>query len=325
MPTTFPAYVVREDSNGNLSAGPQVYSAADLPKHPIEIAIEFSSLNFKDALSASGHKGISPNLPHIPGIDAAGIRMDTKEAIIITGFDFGMGTPGGFASFGKVPEEWLIPMPSKLDAKTAMAYGTAGLTAALCVDALIHEGCTPEKGPLLVSGASGGVGSIALSLLAKLGYAVHAVSSKVEAHDWLRERGAQKVITPVEFLVGGEKSLLHPEYSGAVDTVGGDMLHRILRGLCFGGAVATCGMVGGTELSTNIYPFILRAVRLIGIASADTSVEKKISIWQLLADEWSIPDILDISREVELEGLTTEIDRILNGRQKGRVIVRLPS
>lgn len=325
IPETFPAYIVSEDDGGELTSGLSTWSRDKLANYPIDIAIEYSSLNFKDALSAHGHRGISPNLPHIPGIDAAGVRMDGGEPIIITGFDFGMGTPGGFAAFGRVPEEWIIPMPPQFNSRTAMAYGTAGLTAALCVDALRHEACLPGYGPVVVSGATGGVGSIALRILAKLGYEVHAVTGKKDAHDWLKERGADRVIDREEFMQNekAEGALLRPEYAAAVDTVGGNMLHRILRSLHFEGVVAACGMVGGTELNSNVYPFILRGIKLIGIASADNSLEKKTAMWQQLAGPWSVPDIMDEVEERKLSGLPEAIEKIRKGRQLGRVIIRL--
>ena len=194
----------------------------------------------------------------------------------------------------------------------------------LSVDALRHEGCLPGDGPILVSGASGGLGSIALRILAKLGYEVHAVTGKMDLQDWLLERGAHRVIDRMKFAARSEKSLLRPEYAGSVDTVGGDMLHQIIRRLRFGGTAVACGMVGGTEISTNIYPFILRGIKLIGIASADSSLEKKAAIWEQLAGPWSIPDIMDEIKETGLEGLSPEIDRILDGKQNGRVVLRLP-
>jgi hypothetical protein len=194
IPGSFPALVARERAGGDIRPEAGDCDADILRSEwsthiaPVELQLDYSCLNYKDALSATGHKGISPNYPHIPGIDGFGRRLDTGEEVIITGFDFGMGTPGGFGRYTRVPEDWLIPRPPDLSLIDAAAYGTAGVTAALCIDALIHEGVKPESGPVLVTGATGGVGSIALSILSKLGYEVHALTGKADRADWLKER-----------------------------------------------------------------------------------------------------------------------------------------
>jgi acrylyl-CoA reductase (NADPH) len=329
IPESFPALIARDDGSGTIRPEPGSWPASGLggedpPGGPwTEIEIDYSCLNFKDALSATGNRGVSPNYPHIPGIDAFGRRLDNGEEVIITGFDFGMGTPGGFGRYARVPDGWLISRPQGLGLKEAAAYGTAGVTAAMCIDALVRQGVQPGSGPVAVSGATGGVGSIAVAILAGLGYEVHAVTGKPEESGWLRSRGAAEVLDRKEFVTRGEKALLRPVYAGAVDTAGGAMLHRILRSLKFEGAVAACGMVAGTDLDTNIFPFILRGTSLIGIASADSSRETKQRMWNLLASEWKIDGLEKACAVTGLAGLPGHIDDMLAGNITGRFIVDL--
>jgi acrylyl-CoA reductase (NADPH) len=329
IPGSFPALVARERAGGDIRPEAGDCDADILRSEwsthiaPVELQLDYSCLNYKDALSATGHKGISPNYPHIPGIDGFGRRLDTGEEVIITGFDFGMGTPGGFGRYTRVPEDWLIPRPPDLSLIDAAAYGTAGVTAALCIDALIHEGVKPESGPVLVTGATGGVGSIALSILSKLSYEVHALTGKADHADWLLGRGAAQVLARDAFDPKPDKPLLRPEYAGAVDTAGGAILHRILRSLKFDGAVAACGMVAGTDLPTSIFPFILRGTRLIGIASADSSRDKKARMWKKLAAEWNLPGLSAECHTSGLEELPGHIDAMLAGNISGRIIVDL--
>lgn len=322
IPETFPAFIAREQADGTVKSAAGSWEKNDLPSEGVDIQVQHSCINYKDALSARGNKGVSPRYPHIPGIDAAGIRMDTGEKIVITGFDFGMGTPGGHSAYARVPEDWLIPLPESMDTFQAMTYGTAGVTAGLCVQALLDRGLEPGDGPVLVSGATGGVGSIAVSILAKLGFQVHGVSGKTQKHDWLKARGASEVIPRDEFLVKKERPLMRPEYAGAVDTVGSAMLHRILRSLKFSGTVAACGMVGGTDLETNIFPFILRDVALIGIASADSSRQRKATIWKKLAGDWSVDWLKEDTRSISLEQISTAVEQILEGAVSGRIVVK---
>ncbi|AHC15732.1 YhdH/YhfP family quinone oxidoreductase [Salinispira pacifica] len=321
IPQAFPAFIAREEADGNVKAAAGTWQEKDLPPQGVDIQVEYSCLNYKDALSAIGNKGVSPNYPHIPGIDASGIRMDSGEKVVITGFDLGMGSPGGLAAYARVPEAWLIPLPSSLDSYRAMTYGTAGVTAGLCVQALLDRGVKPDHGPVLVSGATGGVGSIAVSILAGMGFEVHGVTGKDDKHAWLKSIGAAQVIPRDEFLVKKDRPLMRPEYIGAVDTVGSSMLHRILRSLKFSGTVAACGMVGGTELETNIFPFILRDVALIGIASADSSRERKKAIWSKLADEWSVDWLQEDAKLIRLDELPSAVEQILAGGVSGRIVV----
>ncbi len=329
IPQEFPALIAAETGDGSIHPAKGLWQAADLKTDwggdtkLVEVELEYSCLNYKDALSATGNRGVSPHFPHIPGIDGYGRRLDSGEQIIITGFDFGMGTPGGFGRYALVPEDWLIGLPDSLTLRDAAAYGTAGVTAALCVDALLDAGVEPKSGPIAVSGATGGVGSISLAILSRLGFEVHAVTGKTEQSDWLKGLGASAVISREDFVSRAEKPMLRPEYAGAVDTVGAGMLHRLLRSISFGGAVAACGMVGGTELETNIFPFILRGVRLTGIASADSSRQKKRRMWEKLAGEWNVPALADNCVYSDLDGLPEHIGQILSGSLTGRVIVRL--
>lgn len=318
IPRDFRAIVAHEDGRGSIIPSAARWAEQNLSPG-IELQILYSSLNYKDALSATGHRGISPHYPHIPGIDAYARRLDSGEEVLVTGFDFGMGTPGGFAQYARVPEEWLIPLPQGLSGLEAMSLGTAGVTAALGLEALVSNGIEPGHGPILVTGATGGVGSTAIGILSKLAYEVHAVTGKPEKKGWLMKRGASRIISREDFLDQSRKALLPAEYAGAIDSLAGPYLHRILRSLKFGGVLALCGMIAGNELPGHVYPFILRGVKLIGLASADCPRETKKRMWEALAGPWrpkTPPATL-----LGFEQIPSAIDRMLKGEQTGRVVL----
>ncbi len=301
---------------------------ADLPAGDVLIKLAFSSLNYKDALSASGNRGVTRCYPHVPGIDAAGTvvhstdaRCKPGDAVIVTGHDLGMNTPGGFAEYIRVPVDWVVPLPEEMTLQQSMALGTAGLTAALCVDKLLLNGLTAEQGEVLVIGATGGVGSIAVALLGKLGFAVTACTGKPQESDFLHAIGANQVISRQEVVSGGARPLLKPRWAGAIDVAGGEMLSAIIRSLSYSGSVACCGLVSSAEFSASTYPFILRNVNLLGVDSVSIDHVKRCDIWRRLAGEWQVPYLEKIAKLIGFNELEFELKAIFQGEAKGRRIL----
>lgn len=294
------------------------------------IKVEYSSINYKDALSSSGNKGVTKQYPHIPGIDAAGTVIESVSdkfpvgsKVLVTGYDLGMNTWGGFGEYISIPQSWAVPLPEGLSSKEAMCFGTAGLTAALSVNYLIENGILPEKGKIAVSGATGGVGSIAVSILAKLGYEVTAISGKNEDNFLTETLGAKEVVNRNEFIENYDKKpMARPLFAGSIDTVGGEILSGMLKASQYEGAVTCCGMVASVDLRTSIFPFILRGVRLIGVDSVEISLAKKEKIWRKLAKEWKPLNLEKIVKEISLDELPETLDNILNGKAKGRFILK---
>ncbi len=304
----------------------------DLPTGEVLIKVHYTSLNYKDALSATGNKRITRKFPHTPGIDAAGVveisrnaSFATGEEVLITGYDLGMNTDGGMAEYIRVPGKWIVPKPPEYSLKECMIIGTAGFTAALALYKMQLLGQMPADGPIVVTGATGGVGSMATAILTKAGYSVIAVTGKTEVTEYLQHLGATKIETREFVKDHSEKALLKPRWSGAIDTVGGNTLATLLKACKPEGCVATTGLVDSAQLDTTLYPFILNGVNLVGIGSAETPMEKRITIWEMLAEEWNIKDKLSvIAKEVTLDELnSTCIDTILQGRIMGRVVVKL--
>ncbi|KJJ65011.1 oxidoreductase [Pseudomonas sp. Choline-3u-10] len=302
----------------------------ELPAGEVLIRVSYSSLNYKDALSASGNRGVTRNFPHTPGIDAAGKVAESSVAdfsvgdeVIVTGYDLGMNTAGGFGQFIRVPAAWVIKRPVGLSLREAMALGTAGLTAALCIDKLEQAGLEPTDAPILVTGATGGVGSIAIALLSRLGYKVAAVTGKAEQGDFLRKLGATQVVERSALQAGTEKPLLKEQWAGAVDTVGGDILFNVVKSLQRGASVACCGLTAGTSFQANVLPFILRGVNLLGVDSVEIPLVVKASMWDKLSVQWKLPNLDDLVQEISLEQLPEAIERTLAGQQTGRMLVRL--
>ena len=302
----------------------------DLPEGKVLIKVNFSSLNYKDALSANGNKGVSRNYPHTPGIDAAGIvefsevdRFKKGDEVIVTGYDLGMNTSGGFSQFIRVPEEWVVLKPAEISLSESMALGTAGLTAGLCVRKLLNHGIKPEMGKVFVTGATGGVGIVAMMLLSKLGFEVTAITGKMDSKELLMEYGASEVASRQDF----DQKLLSPLqksiFVGGVDAVGGDVLSNLLCSTSQRAAIACCGMVNGTDLNTSVFPFILRGVTLYGVDSAETELSIKEEVWSNFSNDWKLNELENNIKEIGLSDLPKEIDTILKGQQIGRIRVKI--
>lgn len=301
----------------------------DLPAGEVLIRVHWSSLNYKDAMSASGNKAITRNYPHTPGIDAAGVveassvsELAPGDEVIVTGYDLGMDTAGGFGQYIRVPAAWVLKRPAGLSLRESMVLGTAGLTAALCIDKLERAGLSSGAGPVLVTGATGGVGSIAVAMLAHLGHEVVAVTGKADQADFLRGIGASEVMSREELQAGTNKVLLGERWAGAVDTVGGDILFNVVKSLRYDASVACCGLTAGGQFQASVFPFILRNVNLLGVDSVEQPLVAKASMWDRLSLQWKM-DLQQLAEEVTLEQLPERIDTILAGGMVGRAVVNL--
>ncbi|WP_020414837.1 YhdH/YhfP family quinone oxidoreductase [Microbulbifer variabilis] len=303
----------------------------DLPDNPLLLAVSHSSLNFKDAMSAFGNRSITREYPHTPGIDAVGKVLEDHSdtykpgtELLVTGYDLGMNTPGGLAEMIAIPPKWALPLPQGLTARESMTLGTAGLTAALCVEKLLESGAVPEDGEVLVTGATGGVGSIAVALLAKLGFRVAAVTGKLEAADFLTNLGAWKVLDRDTLAPFASKSMAKPLWAWAIDTVGGETLFNVIKSLAYGGGVAACGMASGAQFHANVFPFILRGISLLGVDSVELPIEKKSAVWQRLSRDWYIGNQLrGIAEDISLEQAPEFLARIHRGHGIGRYVVNM--
>jgi len=300
-----------------------------LPPGDLLVRVRYSSLNYKDALSATGHKGVTRHYPHTPGIDAAGEVVECRdgryrpgEAVIVHGRDLGMNTPGGFGQYIRVPSDWALPLPEGLTLREAMVIGTAGFTAAHCVLRIMSAGVTPGQGDVLVTGATGGVGSFAVAILAREGFRVVASTGKPGAAAFLKELGAAEIIPRAETQDPSGRPLLKGRWAAAVDCVGGSTLSTAIRSTRYGGAVACCGLTESPGLALTVYPFILRGVSLLGIDSAECPETVRKELWERLAGPWKpeLPRLL--GDEVDLSGLDGKIRDILQGRLRGRTVVR---
>ncbi|PLX48599.1 MAG: oxidoreductase [Desulfobulbaceae bacterium] len=324
----FTALVVHQE-NENFVRSLETRHLDDLPPGEVLVRVHYSSLNYKDALSAIGNRGVTRRYPHTPGIDAAGVVQASEvehirpgDQVIVSCYDLGMNTPGGFADYIRVPANWVLKKPDGLSLREAMVYGTAGFTAALSVHKLMQQGVRPADGPLLVTGASGGVGSVAVAILAGEGFHVTAASGK-DADAFLAGLGAEEIIDRQQVSGATDKALLRPRWAGIIDTVGGDILAKGLKSTRAGGVVTTCGNVAGAELDITVYPFILRGIALLGIDAAECPLALRQTIWDKLGAEWKLPMLAELATEISLEQLSDSIDRILQGRIKGRTVVKV--
>ena len=329
-PKTFKAMVVEESEQGGYLRKIAERSTADLPEGDVLVRVRYSSLNYKDLLSATGNKGVTRSYPHTPGIDASGVvehcvgdEFAPGDEVIVTSYDLGMNTDGGFGQYIRVPADWVVPLPEGLSLKEAMAYGTAGFTAGMSIQRLVDHGITPEQGTILVSGATGGVGSLAVSILSKLGYRVAAASSKSDAEGFLKDLGAQEMVGPDEAADSSGRPLLKGRWAGSVDAVGGDILATTLKSMQPGGAVACCGNAASPDLPINVFPFILRGVTLYGIDSQNCPMPARKNVWGKLAGDWKIPLAGKYFTEVGLEDLDDAIEQMKARRHRGRTVVRV--
>jgi putative YhdH/YhfP family quinone oxidoreductase len=330
LPKNFKAMVVSETADKKFIREVTQRNLEDLPAGELLIEVKYSSLNYKDALSASGNKGVTRKYPHTPGIDAAGTVVDCTnrsfvvgDQVVVTGFDLGMNTSGGFGQYISVPSGWAVKLPQGLSPKESMCYGTAGFTAALCVTRLLAGGLTKEQGEVLVTGATGGVGSIAIGVLGKLGFDVVAATGKTGEKDFLTRLGAKTIISREEANDTSGRPLQKPRWAGVVDTVGGNILATALKTAKYGGLVAACGNAMSADLAVSVYPFILRGVSLLGVDSVEVPISTRLRTWQKLAQEWKVDFSGDLISECSLEELSPKIDQILQGAVRGRVVVDL--
>ena len=321
--------LVVEKENGGFKRSVKTLEVDDLPDNDTLVRVSYSSLNFKDALSATGNKGVTRKFPHTPGIDAAGVIEETKsdafkpgDEVIVTSYDLGMNTFGGFGEYIRVPSEWIVKLPSGLSLKQSMIYGTAGFTAGMSVYELVSR-IKPDDGEILVTGATGGVGSMAVSILSTLGYSVACVSGKPGAPEHLKPLGAKRILSREEFLKDHEKPLLKEEWAGAIDTAGGDLLACAIKSARLGGIVTCCGNTAGGELPLTVFPFILRGISLVGIDSQHCPMERRKAVWEHLAGDWKFDHLDDLYTETDLEGLDPYIDRILKGEITGRTLIKV--
>ena len=326
--TKFKAFVV-EEQDGTFIRTIKQKSLSDLPEGDVLIQVHYSSLNYKDALSASGNKGVTRKFPHTPGIDAVGTVVSSKteqfktgDQVIVTSFDLGMNTSGGYGQYIRVPAEWVVKLPEKLSMKEAMIIGTAGLTAGMSVLRL-SELVKPEQGEIVVSGATGGVGALSVAILKKLGYRVAAITGKETERDYLMNLGAEKIILRKDFESVENRPMLKPAFAGGIDTVGGAILENMLKSIHPMGVVTCCGNVASPRLELTVFPFILRGIALIGIDSQNYPMAYREQVWNKLADEWKPAQLSDTCIEVTLDELSDKIDLMLAGQLKGRTIVNM--
>ncbi|MBD2871332.1 oxidoreductase [Paenibacillus arenilitoris] len=327
--STFKALVVDKREN-EVVARTRELELNDLPEGELLVRVAYSGVNYKDALAFKVKGNIVRSYPFIPGIDLAGTvvtseseRFRAGDEIVVTGYGLGVSHFGGFSEFARVPAEWAVKLPEGLTPKEAMIYGTAGFTAALSVFELQENGIRPSDGPILVTGASGGVGSAAAAIAAKLGYEVIASSGKPDMHAWLLSLGVVRIITREELTAGSGKALGKQLWAGAIDCVGGETLSAIMPSMMYGGVVAASGLTGGSELAMTVFPFILRGVRLIGIDSVMSGMEKRRKVWELLGGAYKPSMLEKLGEEISLEQLSGQVERMLQGQSRGRKIVKL--
>lgn len=329
-PTRFRAMVVSENEDETFTRAIGERTVDDLPDGDLLVAVGWSSLNYKDALSASGNKGVTRNYPHTPGIDAAGTVAESRvggfakgDEVVLTGFDLGANTDGGFAEYVRAPAAWAVKRPDGLTLKESMVYGTAGFTAALSVLRLQESGVEPGSGDVLVTGATGGVGCLAVAILARAGYRVVASTGKEAEKEFLTDLGAAEVVSREAVDDRSGRPLSRGLWAGVVDTVGGNILATAVKSTKYGGVVTCCGNVASADLPTTVFPFILRDVRLVGVATPDYPADLRPALWRKMAAEWKPPRLDAVTIDCSLDELDAHIESILEGRVRGRVVVDL--
>lgn len=320
-----------EKNGDQFHAGLTTLAESDLPAGEVTIRVEWSSVNYKDGLAATPGNRVVRSYPMVPGVDLAGTVVDSKDGrfspgqpVTVTGYDVGVAHPGGFAELARVPADWVCALPEGLTTKEAMAIGTAGLTSAISVEALAQHGVTPGRGPVIVTGATGGVGSTAVSMLAGLGYTVAGSTGKASEAQFLRDLGASEVLTREEVSAESDRPMETQRWAGAVDAVGGSTTAYLIRTMMQGGSIALSGNTGGAAFSTTVFPFILRGINLLGIESVMYPIEWRRRIWQRIATDLRPAGLMDqIAVETDLDGLPDILAKIVKGQTRGRVLVRL--
>ena len=322
----FKGYLVRENE-GNFNGSIEDIEIPKLEQGRVLIKVHYSSLNYKDALAATGAKGVASSDPFVPGIDVAGEIIESStpdfsvgDNVIATGYKIGMSEFGGFGEIVHLPSNWVIKISSGFDHIKCMSFGTAGITAAACIKKIADGDCSKTL-PVLVSGSIGGVGSISVGILSKIGYEAHAISGKSSQVDTLKMMGANEILDRNEYMSNPVKPMDKAQYSAAVDTVGGDILSKMLTMIANHGVISCCGNVAGPKFSSSVFPFILRGIQLCGIDSAESSIELKKDLWDLLSNEWSL-DLSNQTKIVKISDINEEIDKILKGDQIGRVVIQ---
>lgn len=328
MQSNYKAFRV-EEKDGNFISSVKEIAFTALEQGEILIKVHYSSLNYKDALSSSGNKGVTRNYPHTPGIDAAGTVVSSESTkfkisdnVIVTSYDLGMNTDGGFAEYVKVPEDWVVKLPENLSTKEAMTIGTAGLTAGMSVFRL-SEMVKPTDGAIVVSGATGGVGSTSIAILKKLGYKTIAITGKESEIDFLKKLGADEIMMRKDVEEMAKRPLLKPLFAGGIDTVGGVILENIIKATAPMSVITCCGNVASPKLDLTVFPFILRGITLIGIDSQNYPMTYREKVWNKLANEWKNDRLTEASAEISLKELNEKIPLMLQGKLKGRTLVNL--
>lgn len=324
----FDALVLQQE-DGKTRASVQPLELADLPDADTLVEVDYSSLNYKDGLAVTGKGKIIRSFPMVPGIDIVGRVVESTggqyqagDPVILTGWGVGERHWGGYSRYARLKSEWLVPLPKGLAPEDAMAVGTAGFTSMLCVMALEEQGITPDMGPIVVTGAAGGVGSVAVAILAKLGYEVAAVTGRESTHDYLRELGATTLLNREE-MAADPRPLEKQRWAGGIDTVGSTMLARLLAETNYCGAVAACGLAGGADLPTTVMPFILRGVKLIGVDSVSCPLEKRSAAWERLQQDLPMQHLHNMMETISLEQIPEYAGRIVAGDIRGRVLVKI--
>ncbi len=325
---SYKALIVEEPEKNKFIRQIKTANINDLPDGDVLIRVQYSSLNYKDALSATGNRGVTRQYPHTPGIDAAGIVEESTietikkgEKVIVTSYDLGMNTKGGFGQYIRVPGEWVVKLPEGLDLKQSMIFGTAGFTAGMSIFKL-SQTIRPEHGNILVTGATGGVGSLAAGILSHLGYCVTAVSGKSDT-TLLNNLGVKTVIARDDFLENTKSPILKEQWAGVIDTVGGNILATAIKSTKQAGIVTCCGNVASPDLPINVFPFILRGISLLGIDSQHCPMEFRLKVWEKLSRDWKFDYLENIYDEIFLDQLSDKIEHILKGELKGRTLVNL--
>ena len=328
--STYKAFEVREETEKKFVGAIVEKSALELAEGSVSIEVHYSSVNYKDALSASGSKAVTREYPHVPGIDAAGKVLASTDShfavgdeVVVTGYDLGMNTAGGFGQQVTVPGGWVTKLPVGLSLRDSMVLGTAGLTAGLCVNKLLLNSITPEAGKVLVTGATGGVGIIACALLVKLGFEVVASTGKLAETAKLMALGVSEVISREAFSEENPRPMLKESYAAAVDVAGGTTLVNVIKSLSYGGSVAACGLVDSPALSATVLPFILRGVNLLGVDSVELPLAQKQQVWNLFANEWALTDIDSLAETIVLSELPAVLAKVLAGGAVGRYVLDL--